>query len=607
MERGRMTISVADETDREAIYRIRHEVYARELGQHPSNALERLTDPLDEVNTYLVAKKGAQVCGFVAITPPASSRFSLDKYFSRAELPFSFDDGLYEVRLLTVVPSRRRSLLAVLLMYSAFRYVEAAGGRTIVAIGRLEVLDMYRRAGLRPLGKRVTSGQVTYELMSADIADLERQLPDFAATVSRLHESVDWRLDGVALPQARAQCYHGGAFFEAIGEDFETLDRRHAVINADVLDAWFEPAPSVSAKVLEHLTFAIRTSPPATCEGMRRTIAQARGVPRENVLPGAGSSDLIFAGLRRWITPVSRVLILDPMYGEYAHVLENVIGARVERLKLSARTRFDVDLDELSAALRRGCDWVILVNPNSPTGRHVARTDLERVLSSAPSSTRVWIDETYVDYAGRDQSLESFAARSTNVLVCKSMSKVYALSGVRAAYLCGAAARIRELEAVCPPWSVSLPGQIAACEALKAEDYYVGRWAETRVLRAELTEALRGFGWRVVPGCANFILCLLPAQGPTADLIVRAARARGLFVRDAANMGTTLGDRALRVAVKDRATNTAIVGLLKLTMADVSRYTPTSMSSSATKTTTSPRKRVPTGTREVGGVYALGA
>src|SRR5262249_19743562 len=159
---------------------------------------------------------------------------------------------------------------------------------------------------------------------------------------------------------------------------------------------WFEPAPAVTAKLLEHLTFAVRTSPPATCEGMRAAIARARGVARENVLPGAGSSDLIFAGLRTWVTPKSRVLILDPMYGEYAHVLEHVIGAHVERLELSAGNGYSVDVDDLRSALRRGYDWVMMVNPNSPTGRHTSRTNLESVLTTAPASTRVWLDETYV-------------------------------------------------------------------------------------------------------------------------------------------------------------------------------------------------------------------
>jgi hypothetical protein len=53
-----------------------------------------------------------------------------------------------------------------------------------------------------------------------------------------------------------------GAFFEAIGDDFSALERRHGVVNADVLDAWFDPSPAVLAALRQHLPWALRTSSP---------------------------------------------------------------------------------------------------------------------------------------------------------------------------------------------------------------------------------------------------------------------------------------------------------------------------------------------------------
>jgi len=566
--RMRITLSLANEGDRQSIYAIRHQVYARELRQHPENTAGRLRDTLDEVNTYLVAKCAGEIVGFVSVTPPNVFGYSLDKYFPRVDLPLILDRGLYEVRLLTVTGAHRGAQPAMLLMYAALRYVESLGGRTIAAIGRLEVLEMYKRAGLKSLGLRAKSGLVTYELMAADVCDLPAHLAAFEDALTRVERLVDWQLNGVPFRRTDA-CYHGGAFFEAIGEDFETLEKKDAIITADVLDAWFDPAPPVVKKLAEHLTFALRTSPPTGCGGMRRAIARARGVPDDRILPGAGSSDLIFAGLRHWVTPRSRVLILDPMYGEYAHVLEKVIGAHVDRLTLSRARGYEVDLDELAESVARGYDWVVLVNPNSPTGCHIPREHLERALSQAPTTVRWWIDETYVDYAGPGQSLEAYAASSTNAVICKSMSKAYALSGARAAYLCGPAYLMDELKPLCPPWSVSLPGQIAACEALKAVDYYGARWEETHHLRAELREGLQSLGWDVLPGCANFLLCHLPATAPEAATFVQRLRARGLFVRGVANMGTCFDARTLRIAVKDRDTNRVILQILRATLTDM--------------------------------------
>ena len=359
-------------------------------------------------------------------------------------------------------------------------------------------------------------------------------------------------------------CVHGGAFFDAIGNDFADLERRHGVVNADVLDAWFDPAPGVLAALREHLAWALRTSPPTDCSGLVRTIAAARGVPPECVLPGAGSSDLIFRALPRGLGRRSRALLLDPCYGEYAHVLERVLGCRVERFPLRRAAGYVPDLERLAATLRRGVDLAVLVNPNSPTGVHVPRAAFERLLAEAPSTTRFWIDETYVDYAGPEASLERFAAGRENVVVCKSMSKAYALSGARCAYLVAGASVVAPLEARAQPWTVGLPAQIAAVFALRDPQYYAERWRQTHALRAGLAAALAGtLGWSIVPGVTNFVLAHLPEDGPDAATWVAASRERGLFLRDAAGMGRRLGRHALRVAVKDGPTNAAMLGILR--------------------------------------------
>ncbi len=361
------------------------------------------------------------------------------------------------------------------------------------------------------------------------------------------------------------RCYHGGAFFEAIGPQFDRLERRQHVINADVLDAWFPPAPRVLEALTAHLPWLLRTSPPTHNEGLIQTIARVRGVPEAGLLAGAGSSDLIFLALREWLRRDSRVLILDPMYGEYAHLLEKIVTCHVDRLILRRATGFQLDPDELVAAAKRHYDLILLVNPNSPTGRHVPRAKLLPALQQIPTPTRIWVDETYVEYAGPEQSLETFAAASPNVVVCKSLSKVYALSGARAAYLCGPAALIASLRPLNPPWAVSLPAQVAAVAALEDLAYYEARWQETHQLRAHLALDLKSFaGWEIIPGVANFLLCLLPPDGPTAAAVVTRCRRQNLFLRDAGAMGRSLGSHALRLAVKDAPTNAAMVRGLRL-------------------------------------------
>jgi histidinol-phosphate/aromatic aminotransferase/cobyric acid decarboxylase-like protein len=560
--RPKARISIATPAERRQIYAMRHDVYAAELGQHKLNPERSLTDSLDEFNIYIAAHAGGQLAGFVSITPPGFGRYSIDKYIARDAVPVAFDDKLYEVRVLTIARGFRAGRLAPILMYAAFRWIEEQNGTHILAIGRSEVLSIYFKSGLETLNHQVRSGAVTYELLHARMDKLRAIAERNHRYYQRLSCQVEWDL-GIAFFKP-ACCFHGGAFFSAIGAGFDTLERRHQVINADVLDAWFPPSPKVVAALREDLPWLMRTSPPTHSEGLRKAIARFRGLEEECILPGAGSSDLIYLAFRHWLTPDSRVLILDPMYGEYDHVLKNVIGCRIDRLALPRSSGYVVDLEELGDRLTEGYDLVVLVNPNNPTGRHIPGRKLESVLANVPAVTRVWIDEAYLEYVGAGESLERFAVQSESVLVCKSMSKVYALSGMRVAYLCASMHQLANLAALTPPWAVSLPAQLAAVRALQDESYYADCYRRTQILRTELVAQLRAAGIReIVPGKANFVLCHLEADHPVAADVVSESRKRDVFLRDVSLMGTGIGPRAIRIAVKDRESNARIVEVLE--------------------------------------------
>jgi histidinol-phosphate/aromatic aminotransferase/cobyric acid decarboxylase-like protein len=561
--RARTRIAIATPEERKEIYAIRHEVYAAEIGQHRPNAGAALTDALDAQNFYIAASSGDEILGFISITPPSSPSFSVDKYFPRADMPFAWDEHLYEVRLLTIRKSHRSRQLAMLLMYAALRWIEDHGGMRIVAIGRREVLSLYVKVGLEPLGRSVQSGEVTFELLTATTECLRARCSALASLFMRTHRMIDWQLPVPFFPAAK--CFHGGAFFEAIGEEFDSLERSRDVVNADVLDAWFPPSPRVLSAIREYLPWLAKTSPPTNCEGLVRAISAARGVPPECVVPGAGSSDLIYRALRNWVAPASRVLVPDPTYGEYVHVLEQVVGCQVDRIPLQRENAYRLSPADLeSAARQHEYDLIVLVNPNSPTGHFLGGEELGAVLRRIPQKTVVWIDETYIDYAGASESLEKFAARSHNIVICKSMSKVYALSGLRAAYLCAPPHLARAILAITPPWVVSLPAQVAAVNALRDPGYYAQRYAETHAYCSELVGMLRSIeGIDVLEGVANFVLCHLDPALPSAAEICERCRAQKIFLRDLSSLSKQLGTHALRIAVKDRQTNERIVEVLK--------------------------------------------
>ena len=560
--KSRLALSVASKADLEELYRARHEVYAEELGQYEARPDGTLPDAERLQAVYLVARVAGKLAGFVGITPPDSPCYSVDRYLRRDEIPLPVDRHLYEIRALTVLKSFRGRWLAAALMYAAFRWVESHGGTRVMAIGRREVVEMYLRVGMERVGPSFRCGAVTFDLLMAATERIGKHLAHFPSGLDRLERLVDWRLD-VAFRRP-PECYHGGAFFRAVGESFDRLAQKDEVISADVLDAWFPPVPAVQEVLGQHLEWIIRTSPPTRAEGLTQAIARARGVEQECVLAGGGSSDLIFLALRQWLGSSSRVLLLDPMYGEYAHVVEQLVKCRVERFTLDRSTGYRVDTGLLARKLSEGFDLFIWVNPNNPTGLHVDRREVISVLDGRPAATRVWVDETYVEYAGRDQSLEHYAVQHDGVVVCKSLSKAYALSGLRVGYLCGSAQLMEGLRPLNPPWAISLPAQIAATYALREVGYYARCHAETHRLREQLRAGLRGLGiTEMVPGLANYVMFHLPEEAPEATTMVMRCREQGLFLRDLSGMGSSLGPRALRIAVKDAATNQRMLRIVE--------------------------------------------
>src|SRR5215475_3979419 len=192
----------------------------------------------------------------------------------------------------TIVPSRRRCRVRACIRVDP---------RFFAVMGQ-------RHSARDPDWRREAFGQAVSHPTYSDVSPLDRLPPIVPPMRTSLGPiaALPAGATGMSFAPTPA-CYHGGAFFEAIGEEFDALSRLATVINADVLDAWFPPSPRVLDAIQAHLPLLVRTSPPAACAGLVRAIARVRGVEPANVLPGGGSSDLIFLALTNWLTPSSRV------------------------------------------------------------------------------------------------------------------------------------------------------------------------------------------------------------------------------------------------------------------------------------------------------------
>lgn len=500
---NRVSIRYVTGAEMDAIARLRHGVYADELGQFESRDDARLPESEIWNRVFIGAFDGETLVGYVAVTMPGGT-YSFESY----GLPVANHDG-YEIRALCVDSKFRRRGIGKALVHAALRFARASGGEdvTVVGMAREDLMDAYVAHGMKQTGECTTINGLWYFGI------------DGKPNEPGVRHDIDWDLP--FSKTAETTCFHGGASISTI--------EKTARVSADVLDAWYDPSPAAVKAMTTDVAWAMRTSPPTHCEPLIDAIADARGVEPENLAVGAGSSDLIFRCFTQWLDASSRVLLVEPAYGEYAHVLRNVIGCTVDSLEMSETTGFRLDVDDLvaSCAATR-YDLVVMINPNNPTGVY---HDIADVVASL--GTRVWIDETYVEYVGR--TLEYVAVTSPNVVVCKSMSKIYALSGCRVGYVCGHPSLIRSIRARTPPWIISRSTQAAAIAAIKDVPYYASKIDETNAMRLDLEHKLSTIpGVRVFPGCANWVLVKL--RGNVADTVARCAE-RGVYVRDMGMQG----------------------------------------------------------------------
>ncbi|MBS3175847.1 histidinol-phosphate aminotransferase family protein [Candidatus Woesearchaeota archaeon] len=356
-------------------------------------------------------------------------------------------------------------------------------------------------------------------------------------------------------------CFHGGASFDAIGSDFDRLESKSKVIRADVIDAWYDPAPNVVEALEKNLKWLLRNSAPTNSEGLIKTISKVRGIPPENLLVGGGSSDLMFAFFLHY--PFDSVTILDPMYGEYAHIFEKVLKKIPQRVLQRPKDCFKISTDDILQG-SAGSDMIVIVNPNSPTGQYLTKDEVQKLLLALPKKTTLVIDETYIDFVGKDQSVEGLVPEHKNLVIIKSMSKVYALSGARVGYLAAHSDIIEQIRGHIPPWSVGLIGQVAGVEALKNEEYYEKRIAETHQLRENFATQLKEIpGITVYPSCTNFILLDISNTGKNSKQIYEELIKQNIYVRDVTSMGVQFDHNFIRIAVKDGQSNDKICSALK--------------------------------------------
>lgn len=348
------------------------------------------------------------------------------------------------------------------------------------------------------------------------------------------------------------------------GGDVFSWGRRLRLETSEILDfsASINPLgpPGSARKAFVKSYEEISHYPDEHGEDLKEALARRHGLNTEEVLLGNGSTQLIYLICRA--LRFSDALVVAPAFSEYANALK-LAGAKIRYFLLDPEDGFNFSLDRFAARWEKGSDIAFLATPNSATGQLISRTKIGEIARMALKMKRfLVVDEAFIDFAERE-SIKELIRENPYLVVLRSLTKYYALPGLRLGYFLAQAPRVRQLLVHQEPWSVNGPAQrvALACLADAGFDFKTHQWLEKE--RTFLFEGLSGLrGLHPYRSDANFVLVRIGEMGFTALELGSFLQSRKILVR-VCDSFLGLGAGYFRVAVRRRKENSLLLKALQ--------------------------------------------
>lgn len=260
----------------------------------------------------------------------------------------------------------------------------------------------------------------------------------------------------------------------------------------------YPPSPKVAQAIQQALETGLSRYPDPLGTAFRRRAAEVLGVEPDWILCGNGSDDILTIVTRAFVGHGEWLRLPYPSYILYK-TLAQIQGACSEEIAFCD----DWSLPEEFAAARDGLRLAFLPNPNSPTGTVVSPDTILEIAERLP--VPLLVDEAYVDFALTD--CIALVAENERIMVSRTLSKSYALAGLRFGYLVAQPQMIRELQKVKDSYNCDALSLAGATAAIDHQAWLIDNVAKVCATRARLQESLVELGFDVIPSQANFVWC----------------------------------------------------------------------------------------------------
>lgn len=279
-------------------------------------------------------------------------------------------------------------------------------------------------------------------------------------------------------------------------------------------------SPKVRAAIGHAIQAGLQKYPDPTALGFRQRAGELLGVEADWILCGNGSDDILTIITRALVAEGDLIRYPNPSYVLYKTLAE-IQGASCEVINFEP----DWSLGDAFAAPAENLKLVYLANPNSPSGTVIPPAEVAKIADALPCP--LLVDEAYADFA--DSNCLDLVAQNEKIMVSRTLSKSYALAGLRFGFLVAQPHLIEQFAKVKDSYNCDALSIAGATAAIDDREWFERTRAAILDSRTKLQDGLTQLGFVCIPSQANFVWCTHPAHD--AEQLYQQLNESGVLVR----------------------------------------------------------------------------
>lgn len=290
------------------------------------------------------------------------------------------------------------------------------------------------------------------------------------------------------------------------GKPIEEVERELGLTNVIKMASNENPlGPSLKAvEAMQKFATKVNIYPDGNCYYLKQELAGQLGVTEDNLIVGNGSDEVIKLLAEAYINPGDEVIMATPSFSEYLYATQ-LMGGKM--IMIPVDDTYTHDLKAMLEAVTDKTKVIFICNPNNPTGTMVSKEQIDKFLDQVPDNILVVLDEAYAEYVEDKKYPDSvqYVKSGKNVIVLRTFSKIYALSGLRIGYGIASKEIIELINRVREPFNVNSMAQTAALASLKDKEHLENSFKANSEGKQYLYKEFEKMGLNYVPTQTNFI------------------------------------------------------------------------------------------------------